>query len=165
MIVSKFFFELPFEAKGKRSVMGSKGIFYTDSKTRKFMKDVAFIASGALGNAYIKSPVTLRICAIFKRPKYLQKVYVRSGKPKHSPGYLPHTAKPDTDNITKGIKDALKRWIPEDSVVWDEHCMKLYGRLIKDNSGQWVPEESKVLVSIEQHSAKMVVEMEKIING
>lgn len=35
----------------------------------------------------------------------------------------PHQQKPDTDNLTKAVKDAL---INEDSTVWNEHAMKFW---------------------------------------
>jgi Holliday junction resolvase RusA-like endonuclease len=36
----------------------------------------------------------------------------------------PHQQRPDVDNLTKAILDAV---FPDDSCVWDIHCRKLWG--------------------------------------
>lgn len=38
----------------------------------------------------------------------------------------PHQQRPDTDNLTKAVKDSLAK---EDSYIWDEHATKYWGRV------------------------------------
>jgi len=140
-------FRLPFAAIGKESVRGAGRRFYTPTKTRNFMKNVSLHAAKSLGNRVIKSPVSLLIWAVFERPKYLCKVYKRTNKPKYATQYLMHTSKPDADNIIKAIKDSLKNWIPDDSVVYLDLCEKNWGRLLPTIGG-FIPEKSFIDVCI-----------------
>lgn len=73
---------------------------------------------------------TLRIQAIqmgFFLGKHLEAVYFIpmpdswSNKKKEKMNGMAHESKPDTDNITKGVKDALKK---DDSDVWWEKAEK-----------------------------------------
>lgn len=43
----------------------------------------------------------------------------------------PHTDKPDTDNLDKGLKDIMTRlgWWEDDCQVFGENIVKLYGRV------------------------------------
>ena len=63
----------------------------------------------------------------YKLGKCLEAVYFIpmpdswSNKKKEKMNGMPHESKPDTDNITKGVKDALKK---DDSDVWWEKAEK-----------------------------------------
>lgn len=63
----------------------------------------------------------------YKLGKFLEAVYFIpmpdswSNKKKEKMNGMPHETKPDTDNITKGVKDALKK---DDSDVWWEKAEK-----------------------------------------
>lgn len=43
----------------------------------------------------------------------------------------PHVAKPDTDNLMKGLKDVMTRlgWWVDDAQVFEETCTKVWGRV------------------------------------
>ena len=66
----------------------------------------------------IQGPVELRLCLIFPRRK--TKIWKKREMPR-----LRHTRKPDADNITKAVQDALTSlaWI-DDSQVCELHCEK-----------------------------------------
>ena len=68
--------------------------------------------------APIRGPVRIELTFILPRPKYMM------WKKKPTPR-VPHTKTPDTDNLTKNVKDALKQvaWA-DDSLVYDEHSRK-----------------------------------------
>lgn len=79
---------------------------------------------------YFNFKNTLRVQAIqmgFFLGKYLEAVYFIpmpdswSNKKKEKMNGMPHESKPDTDNITKAVKDALKK---NDSDVWWEKAEK-----------------------------------------
>ena len=44
---------------------------------------------------------------------------------------MPHTVKPDTDNLDKGLKDIMTAlgWWVDDAQVFSEHVTKIYGRV------------------------------------
>ena len=146
-------FVLPFAARGKGSIRNARGHHYTDAKTRAYMADVALCAAPAFAacayvkeHGVIKCPVSLSIVATFKRPKRLRMIYKRTGDPKYPTGALVYPHKPDSDNITKAIKDSLARWLPDDAVVWRESCRKQWGEMwLIDN---WEPEPSSVEVAL-----------------
>ena len=48
----------------------------------------------------------------------------------HADG-TPHTVKPDTDNLDKGLKDIMTAlgWWLDDAQVFSEHITKIYGRV------------------------------------
>ena len=44
---------------------------------------------------------------------------------------MPNVAKPDTDNLQKGLKDVMTQlgWWKDDAQVFSEHATKVYGRI------------------------------------
>jgi Holliday junction resolvase RusA-like endonuclease len=73
-----------------------------------------------------KAPWTgpCRLVAVLLLPR-IQKHYRKAGLRPDAPMW--HTAKPDTDNFTKAIKDALEGIVwANDSLVCDEQIKKLY---------------------------------------
>ena len=68
--------------------------------------------------APIRGAVRIEVLFIMPRPKYL--MWKKKPMPR-----LPHTKTPDTDNLTKNVKDALKQvaWA-DDALIYDEHSRK-----------------------------------------
>ena len=95
----------------------------TPAKTRAW-EDAAILVMRMQwrGRAPALSPVYLRIEAIFDPPKKLADV-CRLGS-----GYVPHTAKPDWDNVGKAVSDALQKAgvIRDDSQVHSGSINKHY---------------------------------------
>lgn len=58
---------------------------------------------------------------VFTRPKYM---YAK----KYPDGLIPHQKRPDRDNITKSIDDALQdgEIISDDSLIWSNTTKKMY---------------------------------------
>lgn len=61
----------------------------------------------------IDFPLQLDLLLVFPRPKELAKRF-KNGQYKYYPGLIPHTQKPDKDNVEKAVMDALarSRWVP-----------------------------------------------------
>lgn len=110
------------------------------------MLDVAACAAPHFDNV-ISDPVSLKIWAVFERPKYMCKVYKKNNQPSFSPTWLRHTAKPDADNIAKSICDGLKTWL-DDRLIFKLEVEKNYGRLIKDENGLWHAEPSSTAIQL-----------------
>ena len=71
----------------------------------------------------ITGPVAVSVTFFMPRPKKLC-------RKKDPAGIIPHTAKPDIDNLVKALFDALTNvgiW-RDDSQVFDTHVMKFYHR-------------------------------------
>lgn len=96
-----------------------------DSGTAEGWKaQIALAARDHLPAAPLACPVRVDVEFYFRRPKRLQK--------KNSPaGYIPHIAKPDRDNLDKGILDCLKQigFIRDDCYVSDGTIRKRYTRI------------------------------------
>ncbi len=105
------------------SVRTAKGRQYAPTPLRRFKRQIALVASVSLRQARFAGPVRLDIVAVFDRPKYMRKVY-RDGRAKHPRGLIPHTVKPDRDNVAKAIQDAL-------SGCWGDDCQVTCGTTAK----------------------------------
>lgn len=64
-------------------------------------------------------PERLRLVFVLPMPKSW------SEKRREAMDGQPHQQRPDTDNLTKAVKDSLAI---DDSYVWDEHSTKYWGR-------------------------------------
>ena len=78
---------------------------------RQFKADVRAAVSRVL-SAPLDGPVALRVVFVLPRPKRL--IWKRREMPR-----LPHTARPDLDNLVKAIKDSLNglAWRDDSQVV------------------------------------------------
>lgn len=114
-------------------------------------------------------PVRLDTMFVLPRPKALQFQYKKTGEWKYPPGLLPHTNKPDKDNLEKALMDA----------IGDVYAAPVYNLLVADYQGMeasyrddelWVrakkdrpdfwPDDSVVICG---RTTKAYVEMEPII--
>ena len=96
----------------------SKGHAYTPKRTKDYEK----LIQANLPNIKIHEPIEVQITAIFKRPQRL--------KTKHSPsGLIPHTKRPDLDNVVKAILDALNNILVDDSQVYSIQAKKFYAEI------------------------------------
>jgi len=98
---------------------GKSKHFYRVKSTTQFqaaLREAWRIKYG--GRAPIRGPVRIELLCIMPRPKYMM------WKKKPTPR-APHIIRPDTDNLTKNVKDALKQvaWA-DDCLVYDEHTRK-----------------------------------------
>ena len=115
----------------------------TRDGTRKLHPILAFKASIkheanlAYSGPPLEGPIRIDCIFIFPRPKSM--LWKKRAMPR-----VPHTSKPDTDNITKAVKDALTGIVwRDDSQVYQEFCTK------------WVAagdEQPRTIVTIRDHS-------------
>lgn len=92
------------------------GFTFTPAKQRNYMAVLKDYASQALGDRpVIENAVFLRVTAVYAVPKSWSK------KRREHPGHQWKTSRPDADNISKIVKDALN------TVVWrdDAQVVKL----------------------------------------
>ena len=99
--------------------MGNHVRMHTPKKTRDYEQKIAFLASQSLPSKPIEGPIQLDVVAILKRPKRLM-------RKKDPDGLLPHTSRPDIDNLRKAVMDGLKRHWRDDSQVCCGTSHKLY---------------------------------------
>lgn len=65
----------------------------------------------------IAFPVRVELVAVLPRPQSLCGVSKRTGLPLQDPGRRWHTGRPDVDNCSKALLDALKDWWRDDCLV------------------------------------------------
>lgn len=96
-----------------------------DSGTAEGWKaQIALAARDHLPAAPLACPVRVDVEFYFRRPLRLMK--------KKSPtGYIPHTARPDRDNLDKAVLDSLTQigFLQDDSLVVEGTIRKRYTRL------------------------------------
>lgn len=97
--------------------------FFTDPNVAAYKAEVALRAKAAGANPS-ESPCTLVITAILPVPPSWSAKRRREAQD----GRVRHTAKPDWDNLGKGISDALNgiAW-KDDSLVYWSNVKKVYG--------------------------------------
>lgn len=114
-------------AKGRgRAVNTPKGIrVFTPTKTRSFEADVKATARTVMGNRPpVDGPLELRIRAVFSIPQS----WPRWKREMALRGDVLHTSKPDHDNCTKAIQDALNGIVwRDDSQICICETVKHYG--------------------------------------
>lgn len=100
-------------AKGRPrfSARGGKVRTFTDAKTVQYEHRVSWLISHATRSQLLApkgTPVRVDILAVFERPQRLQ-------RKKDPPGLLPHTSRPDLDNVAKALLDSATA-----AGVWDD---------------------------------------------
>ena len=115
-------FEIPGKPFAKqRPRMTRQGRTYTPEATVSFERTVQVIAAEHFKQPLV-GPVRITIHAIFEPAKSWSK------KKRSEHMWMPHTQKPDADNISKAIKDALNRIAyADDSAVADLRVKKQWG--------------------------------------
>ena len=90
------------KARPRFSMRGGRAHTFTDPKTVQYEKRVAWTISNATRARELAPagvPVRVDILAIFPRPQRLL-------RKKDPPGLLPHSVRPDLDNVCKSLIDA-----------------------------------------------------------
>lgn len=85
---------------------------YTPQKTTEYESRVALAAQGT---PLLSSPLCISINFYIKRPKALKG---------DSP--IPHTKRPDLDNLVKAVLDGLKAYMTDDALVCSLSAAKFY---------------------------------------
>ncbi|MDP6942737.1 MAG: RusA family crossover junction endodeoxyribonuclease, partial [Myxococcota bacterium] len=83
------------------TVRGGRARTYTDPKTVQYEHRVAWTISAATRSRELApsgTPVRVDVLAVFPRPKRLQ-------RQKDPAGLVPHTVRPDLDNVVKAVLD------------------------------------------------------------
>lgn len=95
---------------------------YTPEKTVFFEEAIKVKAAEAMaGRPPIDGPVEVWIEARFTLPKSKQKLA------RNTNAMIPHTVKPDADNVAKGIMDALNAIVvADDKAAFDLRIRKIY---------------------------------------
>lgn len=96
---------------------------FTPAKQRNYMGALRMFCAAAMnGGSPLTGPIELSVMAVYAWPKSL------TSKKRALPGAEWKTSRPDADNLTKIIKDALNTvaW-GDDAQVASSHCWKRYG--------------------------------------
>lgn len=91
-------------------VMGGRAIFYKDQKAKDWIKVVGFYANPHRPASLITEPVRLTLTFVMKRP-------VALNAKKHNQGRIPADKRPDTDNLSKCLTDALVGFWDDDARI------------------------------------------------
>ena len=114
------------EARGRATSIGGHARIYTPKKTRAYRAHVAALAEPYRPTELLSGSLSVEIVAMFARPAYMRRRSKRTGEllggwPEQP---MPHTSKPDADNVAKAILDALKAWWGDDAQVSDLRIRK-----------------------------------------
>ena len=91
------------QPRAKATTFGGKARMYTpDAKVRPFKEAIRILFAEAYKGPPVEGPVILQVTAVFPRPKGM----VWKSKPMPR---VPHTKKPDHDNLEKSICDSLNQ--------------------------------------------------------
>jgi len=92
-----------------------------DKKVKPWRELICLHGRKHIPRVPLDEPVCVDVYFYLPRPKKLM------GK-KYRNGPIPHTAKPDRDNLDKAVLDALKKdgWFRDDSIVCDGRILKVY---------------------------------------
>lgn len=97
-----------------RPRMTRKGHTYTPEKTRSFKQSVYLLSMKYAPLKPWQGPLKLQVIFYMRKPKSL----------KITSPY--HIKRPDTDNLIKGVKDAMSLFWIDDAQICIEHTTKLY---------------------------------------
>lgn len=114
-------FTIPGKPFAWRRARSNGKVRFTDKKMEAHAEAVGTIAKPFFPTP-LEGPLRLEVRCTFKVP-------VSYSKAKRAATiWRPHTQRPDLDNVTKQLGDALNRiaWI-DDSQIADSRCIKLWG--------------------------------------
>jgi Holliday junction resolvase RusA-like endonuclease len=100
-------------------VMGGRAIFYKDQKAKDWIKVVGFYANQHQPSKLIEEPVRLTLTFVMKRP-------VALNAKKFSQGRIPADKRPDTDNLSKCLTDALVGFWDDDARICELRASKYF---------------------------------------
>lgn len=129
-------------AKGRPriAVIAGHARAYTPAKTANYEGVVATFALAAKAESSwdeeaANGPIRIMVTATFSRPKRLLERSKRTNELRHaSEGRMPHTSRPDLDNVVKAVVDGLNRcgiW-RDDSQVCSIEASKWYAATNED---------------------------------
>ena len=105
---------------GKRvMVRGGRPVFFKQKRASDWDAQIARLSAPYLPAQPLADALAVEVEFVIRRPQALM------GK-KHYDGRLPHTKRPDIDNLQKGLQDALKAFWLDDSQIVDLHLTKWY---------------------------------------
>jgi Holliday junction resolvase RusA-like endonuclease len=113
------------QGRARVSSFGGFARAYKDKVDVQHETTLAALAAPHRPVVPLDCPIAVDIVAVMPRSKHLSRVSKKTGLPLADPARIPHTAKPDADNIAKGVLDALKGWWRDDAQVCDVRCTKL----------------------------------------
>lgn len=90
--------------------MGGRAIFYKDEKAKDWIKVVGFYANQFRPAQLIEEPVKLTLTFVMKRP-------IALNAKKYPAGRIPADKRPDTDNLSKCLTDALVGFWDDDARI------------------------------------------------
>ena len=100
-------------------VMGGRAIFYKDASAKNWIKVVGFYANQHRPANLIAEPVRLTLTFVMKRP-------IALNAKKHSTGRIPADKRPDTDNLSKCLTDALVGFWDDDARICELRASKYF---------------------------------------
>lgn len=136
----------PPQGKGRPRARNAGGFvqMYTPPKTREYEAWIAACYRRAAGDAKLLPPIRLEIVARMPIPKS----YPKARRRECILGLLPHTGKPDVDNIAKAVADALNGVAyADDTQITTMAVTKRYGEpvgLLVRLRGEATPTEAEL---------------------
>lgn len=123
--VSVDVFGEPFAKQRPRAVRRGRFVkIYTPNETKNYEKKVAKAYRKTNGNKQLEGPITVEVEGTFSIPKSATKKRQEG----MLAGIVPHTAKPDCDNMAKICLDALNGVAyPDDAAITKLVASKKYG--------------------------------------
>jgi Holliday junction resolvase RusA-like endonuclease len=100
---------------------GGKAIIFSSKRKKGYQMQVKMAAMPHRPAQPFAGPVRLDLTFILPRPKSLM-------RKSHPDGWIPHTKRPDRDNLVKGTQDGLSAagfWV-DDAQVFDGRVAKYY---------------------------------------
>ena len=107
------------KARPRATTVGGKARMYTPKTTAHFEALVAEHAAMKLPGVQLQGPLEMKIIFYMPRPKRLYRK-CDSALP------IPHTSRPDIDNLAKSVLDGLSRHMQDDAQVYRLALAKYY---------------------------------------
>lgn len=128
--------ELPIRPEAKQSAIHGGGKTWISPKKMLYVNNLKFCITSQYKGPLLSGPIRLTVCYCFKWPKYGK---VKQRHKVFNVFWDFFTSRPDIDNLTKPLQDALSGTVcSDDSQVVDLRAQKLY----------W--EENLIVLKLEQ---------------
>ena len=112
-------FTVPLAPKGKSRPRHGKGFTYSDKDQVRWEQQFALYDSQFKPQQLLEGSIGMAVLFVMPRPKRLY-------RKKDSPNCLPHTGRPDLDNLVKSVMDAMSTWWHDDAQVSSILAKKCY---------------------------------------